>query len=387
MSQASIPELTGQLFEVVDAGGGGADLRRRLAAVRERLGGATSGLTRDELVALIERRTQADAELLDQLTNLVLEALADYDVLARLDVTRSAAQAPLAEQLAAAARAGIVPAGPAEDGLVDCTVFAPPAAPAGEPVLVQVFTHGPQEARGARDIAAGLDPTAVVRGFHSLELDVALDARLTFELSARGGAVDLPVRHLRWRRRTAAVQFILTPSGPGACFATVAISVDGVPAGDVTFRIEIGAVAPPGPTSERARRYTAAFVSYASADRTEVLVRTQMLNALGIDAFQDVLSLRAGDQWEQRLLEELASCDLFLLFWSSAARDSKWVRREVAHALRRVETDELAIRLVLIEGPPVPKPWDELSHLHFNDSALYVLSYGSGADVHVGRPE
>ena len=98
-----------------------------------------------------------------------------------------------------------------------------------------------------------------------------------------------------------------------------------------------------------------------------------MLNALGIDAFQDVLSLRAGDRWEERLLQELEACDLFLLFWSSAARSSEWVRREVAHALRRDEADQLAIRPVLIEGPPVPAPWDELRHLHFNDPALYVL--------------
>jgi hypothetical protein len=28
---------------------------------------------------------------------------------------------------------------------------------------------------------------------------------------------------------------------------------------------------------------------------------------------------------------------------------------------------------VIIEGPPVVEPWEELAHLHFNDRLIYFL--------------
>jgi hypothetical protein len=73
------------------------------------------------------------------------------------------------------------------------------------------------------------------------------------------------------------------------------------------------------------------------------------------------------------LYRQIDRCDLFLLFWSQAAKDSEWVRREVKYALglgKRVPE----IRPVVVEGPPVPLPWDELAHLHFNDRLLSMLA-------------
>lgn len=58
-------------------------------------------------------------------------------------------------------------------------------------------------------------------------------------------------------------------------------------------------------------------------------------------------------------------------------KSSKWVRKEVLHALSRQAGDHLSppeIRLVILEGPPLVPPWDELSHLHFNDKLLYFMS-------------
>ena len=47
---------------------------------------------------------------------------------------------------------------------------------------------------------------------------------------------------------------------------------------------------------EDARRYHFAFISYASKDRDEVLRRVQLLASVGIDYFQDLLSLEPGDR-------------------------------------------------------------------------------------------
>ena len=128
------------------------------------------------------------------------------------------------------------------------------------------------------------------------------------------------------------------------------------------------------PVGDQAKRYTRAFLSYASADRPKVLDRVQMLRLLRVDYFQDLLTLEPGERWEQRLFEEIERSDLFILFWSRQARASKWVRRETRHALgfRAGELGAPEICPVIVEGPPVARPWRELADLHFNDSLLYI---------------
>jgi hypothetical protein len=101
-----------------------------------------------------------------------------------------------------------------------------------------------------------------------------------------------------------------------------------------------------------------------------------MLRAVGIAFFQDI-DMEPGERWEQRLYLRIDEADLFLLFWSSAASASEWVRREARYALERsgqTADGRPDIRPVIIEGPPVPPPWEELSHLHFGDKLLYVLA-------------
>ncbi|MET1002448.1 MAG: TIR domain-containing protein [Acidimicrobiia bacterium] len=66
---------------------------------------------------------------------------------------------------------------------------------------------------------------------------------------------------------------------------------------------------------------------------------------------------------------------MLLLFWSQHAKQSKWVQREVRYALSPKNRDHgpVEIEPVLIEGPPVPKPWSELAHLHFGDRRLHAM--------------
>lgn len=68
--------------------------------------------------------------------------------------------------------------------------------------------------------------------------------------------------------------------------------------------------------------------------------------------------------------------DLFLLFWSSSARDSVYVRREIGYAIQlKRGTDEAPPEIIpiVIEGPPAPAPPEELAHLQFSDRILYFL--------------
>src|SRR6478735_1101364 len=134
MRSPSLVALAAEMFAIADAGGGGAGFRRDVAELRARLG--IGDETDAELVALINARMRDDPVLRAALTAFVFDALQDHSLVALLHGSRSTADMPLAERLAGAARAGVVPAAPATEGLVDCTVFAPSAAVAGEPVLV-----------------------------------------------------------------------------------------------------------------------------------------------------------------------------------------------------------------------------------------------------------
>jgi len=277
---------------------------------------------------------------------------------------------------------GVEPVEVPRDTVV-CTVFAPPSGAPGESLLVQAFAHLPEQAADASAIASELDTDAQRRTFQSLQTAVPLGGRLDFELRMPGLEVDEPVASLVWHLRAEAVQFgvRIPPETPeGTVISTLDVSINAAPVGHVKFKLVVAhdaAKEPNEPQGERARRYRAAFISYASKDREKVLARAQMLSIVGIRYFQDVLSLEPGDRWAKKLELGIDDCDLFLLFWSSESKQSEWVRKEVRYALNRRGDDELAppeIRPIILEGPPIVEPWEELAHLHFNDRLLYFMN-------------
>jgi len=272
---------------------------------------------------------------------------------------------------------------------VDCTVFAPPSVARGALLIVQVFAHRPDQTEEAKELAEGFDEEARRRGLVSLEMEVERGKGLGVHIQLEETQFESPIQHIVWRGRPCYVAF--TTRAPrevpnDSLVGTVTISREGVPIGSIIFKIKIIKVRQSGqspeplrPAGERARRYKMAFISYASPDRTEVLKRIQMLRLARIRYFQDVLRLEPGDRWEQKLYLHIDKSDLFLLFWSTNAKESKWVLKEVRYAVKRKGSDEFAppeVMPVIIEGPPVPKPPDDLAHLHFNDYLIYFMKPG-----------
>jgi hypothetical protein len=272
---------------------------------------------------------------------------------------------------------------------VECSVFAPPMVSPGSDFLIQVFAHISGRAREAVNRAREFDAHTGRRAIKTLESSVSRGTKLAFCLTMPGLRVDDPMQSMVWWGTTESVQFgVSVPKRfrPGGIMGTITISQDSIPIGHIKFILTVTASLPagqarPAPSSsavgEAAKRYEMAFVSYASADRTKVLERVQLLPMLGIRTFQDVLDLGPGERWEQSLYQHIDESDIVLLFWSNAAKRSKWVRKEVRYALDRKHGDEYAppeIGPVIIEGPPVPSPWKELAHLHFNDPTIYLMN-------------
>ena len=211
---------------------------------------------------------------------------------------------------------------------VECSVFGPPAAPPGGTVLIQVFLHLANQAEHASFLAGAMDASAKLKGTRSLDLAIKRGARVEIALSADGLVVDEPVQSVVWRGEPAFCQFLATiPAGTSgqSFFPVVRVSVDGKLVGPIKFRLSSDATASrpvSEPLGDHAGPYKYAFVSYATKDRKEVLKRVQMLEVLKTKFFQDILSIEPGDRWKKKLYENIDRCDLFLLFWSQAAKDS-----------------------------------------------------------------
>ena len=272
---------------------------------------------------------------------------------------------------------------------VETTVFGPRRVAQGRQFLLQAFAHRPDQAAEAQRLALEFDDEAAARlGIRTLGVRLVSGTRLTFSLALPGLSIIEPVQELVWQNRTEGVAFgveVAPDHRLGNVIGTVTVAVESVPVGRITIKIEITA-AGTGAAAKMdaidavttdARLYELAFISYASPDRNTVLRMVQMLRVQGIKFFQDVLDLEPGDRWAKELYRHIDECDLFLLFWSSHAKASEWVMREVTHAIQRKAGDDDAppeIRPVIIEGPPAVPPPPELAHLQFNDKLIYFMT-------------
>ncbi|MEI6606039.1 MAG: toll/interleukin-1 receptor domain-containing protein [Verrucomicrobiota bacterium] len=272
---------------------------------------------------------------------------------------------------------------PSAEDQVNCGIFAPPEAKPGDTFMVQAFSFLLEDADQAARMAREFDDAARPRGVKTLDVRVPLESKILFHLVIPGMRVDDALQSIVWWGRTQSVNFAVKVPDEmpiGVVIGSITVCLGNVPVGCIKFKVEVKnhVSTVQEPRAEFvATKYKKAFVSYASADKTEVMKRVQMLNKVGVHHFCDVLDLEPGEAWEKIIKEQIAECDLFLLFWSTAARDSEWVTKEVTAALARKGGDDYTlpdIVPVIIEGPPIVAPPAELAHLHFNDRVLYFMS-------------
>ena len=278
---------------------------------------------------------------------------------------------------------------------VDCSIFAPSTMPRGTTHFVQVFLHVPDDAAEVRGLASQSTSNIDRQITRSLTRPIPLGSVVDIFINGNGLEVrhekaetSLAVRQITWRGTPISVEFAIScPCRAVGTFRdwfsrtkekflpTVVLCVDGTIVGKIVFEINLGSTREAAVCTGRATNYRRAFLSYASEDRVEVLKRAQALRAAQITFFQDVLTLNPGDRWRDKIYKHIDDCDLFLIFWSQAARKSKWVRREISYALAKKKTlagGRPDILPLLLERPPVPPPYS-LRHLHFDDPISYVM--------------
>jgi len=250
---------------------------------------------------------------------------------------------------------------------------------------VQVYLHRPRQLARVERGAVKKDPDTRHRETATLETEITRGQKIGIELACPALQIAEPRQELAWRGEPAVCSFVVgLPAAAAGRSHTlrVRVLIEDMPIGRLTFALRVAAPEAALDDAPRiqgidATRYRYAFLSYSSADRVEVLKNARLLRALGIDFFQDLLSLEAGQEFEPKLFAEIDRCDLFLLFWSKTAAASDWVIRETEHALERQANsgDEAPeIKPIILEGPPVPRPPPALGHMHFNDYINYVIA-------------
>ncbi len=261
-----------------------------------------------------------------------------------------------------------------------CTAYSPEVVEMDEEFIVAAFVSFPEQKDEVEEAARMIDDELIKKAEKFLNLKVKNGEKISFILHIDGCEIDDPSQTITWQGEVASVEFgvkILPETTSKKLLAKLQISVAGIPAGNIKFRIKINNEESQTSIENavvEATTYKNAFISYASPDRDEVLRRTQMLSATGISFFQDIMQLKPGELWEKSLYKQIDNCDVFFLFWSSSAKNSKWVMEEYKYAQSlQLKGKSIEIIPVPIEGPPAPDPPEELSHLHFNDGFLYFM--------------
>jgi serine/threonine protein kinase len=270
-----------------------------------------------------------------------------------------------------------VPSFEHEVSSVDFSVFAPASISPGTSFILEVWAYLREQREQLLEMASR-HGRLIERGSRGPVL-AARGTELTLVLRLDGFNLSEPNESFFWLGEISNVPFIVEAPPelrPGVYPGQISILHDGMLLTRLVFDVEVGKAT--GETARlgvRREQIKSAFASYASVDREEVLMRVQGIMAAGVDVFLDVLSLRAGDTWEEELIKNIREKDVFYLFWSVAASKSHWVEREwrYAHSAKGIDY----IQPIPLSDPREAPPPKELAGRHFNDLILAYLKSNS----------
>jgi len=263
---------------------------------------------------------------------------------------------------------------------IECSLFSPSFVNKNETFFIQVYIHLTTEINEVIESAKNFDKKSEKKGKTILD-NITQGDKLNFLLDLRGVYLNEPLQSLIWNEIKDSVIFeIKIPKNFFSKYligkVTIILDRNSIPIGHIRFKIEIAKYNLKKENEySTAKWYNYIFISYSSKDRNEVIRRIQILDLLKYNYFQDIFYLKPGDKWEEKIYENIERSDAFFLFWSSAARQSEWVKKEIAHALRvknGKDEEPPEILPVIIENPP-PEPPQELKNLHFNDHFTYLF--------------
>lgn len=266
------------------------------------------------------------------------------------------------------------------------TAFWPELAQPAKSYPLMVYIHREELLDQVRDVARGFaaamggrQASGVGASFAPLQSGTVL----TIVPQIGGLTFDPPSSTLVWNPAEAyqsATFIFAVPTAPIHTYSGWILVYEGpIILGkiDVTIRVaqSLPRTVPPGETrstsGEGQLESLEVFASYAHRDTPVMEYFRRTHQESGQNLLVDVYALRAGEDWNTRLLEMIDGADVFQLFWSRRSARSEYVEREWRHALQFTQRRPRFIQPVWWEDPLEPPP-TELAHLHFQRVELPV---------------
>jgi hypothetical protein len=272
------------------------------------------------------------------------------------------------------------------DENVQFTVYRPARLDPGHWQTLLAFAHLSEKRPGAeadepdpveevaRQAAALLGDTLAYRQ-HTEDslLAVPREGEVTFVPHVEGVEFNPPRRSFVWTESVHREAFRLRAAGDSAGQTRrgrMTVYLGSIVLAEIGMTFTVGAA---GHTAEceprvatSAQPYRRIFASYSHRDLTVVREYAQYAQAMGDRYLQDVIDLRSGERWQPALEELIRSADVFQLFWSWNALESRYVWQEVQFAL---DLNRASFIRPVYWDDPLPSrgdlPPDALRALHF----------------------
>lgn len=253
---------------------------------------------------------------------------------------------------------------------ISTCVYAPAQIQPMKTFIVRVYLYNPEDSDAVDEKVRDIDPNAQKKEYKPLDIPVKEGDKLTVQLKMSGGVtLDNDSKTIIWRNYYTDCSFMakLTNSSTYDVFGTVYISVNGIPAGELLFTIDVvESQAKNLYTKVESRRYSRIFISYSHADEVQVRGFAECCRAIGTDYFFDRHTLQAGDVFKEKILDYINNADLFVLCWSKNAAESEWVQIEREYALSLIKEGKTRLSIYPLSlKPEAPLPLDMSDKYNF----------------------
>lgn len=122
------------------------------------------------------------------------------------------------------------------------------------------------------------------------------------------------------------------------------------------------------------------FISYSRQDKDCVYRVVEAMKNRDFDCWVDTERIEFGAAWMELIEQQIQHADVFLLFWSQNASESRYVTEERRIARDRNMRGEIVMSAVMLDDTPLPSGFEHLQagDLRGSCSAVEVNNYVSG---------
>ena len=258
-------------------------------------------------------------------------------------------------------------------GKISASAFAPSEIVRGDDMMIQVYVYEDKEHDNIVISASNADEGATERDCIPLNLNLRCGDKVKIQLNILHCSKLTELKTFIWQGRTAKSYFNVTlPTNfdNKKCFVEIVMSVNDVPLGELSFTTKVvdAYSFEKVVTDVFPKQYKKVFMSYAHQDIEKVRPYAHAYKVEGREYFFDRDSLIIGDVYEEKILANINTSDLFLLFWSKHAAVSDYVKKEFMAALKRaypqVPFSDARLRICPMSIEPYAELPEELKKIY-----------------------